>query len=34
MALRGALKNFKEEFYFHAAHKRCMVSAGTGAGVA
>lgn len=25
MALRGALKNFKEEFYYHVANKSCMV---------
>lgn len=26
MALRGALKHFREEFQFHIDHKRCMVS--------
>lgn len=26
MALRGALQHFKEEFYYHIEHKRCMVS--------
>ncbi len=26
MALRGALKNFREEFQYHVDHKRCMVS--------
>jgi NADH-quinone oxidoreductase subunit F len=26
MALRGALKNFREEFEYHITHKRCMVS--------
>ena len=26
MALRGALKNFREEFQYHIDHKRCMVS--------
>ncbi len=26
MALRGALKHFKEEFLYHIEHKRCMVS--------
>jgi len=26
MALRGALKNFREEFKYHIDHKRCMVS--------
>ncbi len=25
MALRGVLKNFKEEFQYHIEHKRCMV---------
>ena len=26
MALRGALKNFREEFQYHIDHKRCMAS--------
>jgi len=26
MALRGALKNFRSEFEYHIAHKKCMVS--------
>lgn len=26
MALRGALKNFRDEFQYHIDHKRCMVS--------
>jgi NADH-quinone oxidoreductase subunit F len=26
LALRGALKNFKEEFYYHIEHKECMAS--------
>ena len=26
MALRGAFKNFREEFIYHITHKRCMVS--------
>ncbi len=26
MALRGSLKNFREEFQYHVDHKRCMVS--------
>lgn len=25
MALRGALKNFREEFVYHVTHKKCMV---------
>jgi NADH-quinone oxidoreductase subunit F len=31
MAMRGALKNFRDEFLFHIAHKRCMASSGTAA---
>jgi NADH-quinone oxidoreductase subunit F len=26
MALRGALKHFREEFVYHIEHKKCMVS--------
>jgi NADH-quinone oxidoreductase subunit F len=26
MALRGAMKNFREEFQYHIDHKKCMVS--------
>jgi NADH-quinone oxidoreductase subunit F len=26
MALRGALKNFREEFLYHITDKKCMVS--------
>jgi NADH-quinone oxidoreductase subunit F len=26
MALRGALKNFREEFLHHITHRKCMVS--------
>ncbi len=31
MALRGAFKNFKEEFVYHIEHKRCMVGQGAAA---
>jgi len=30
MALRGALKNFRDEFVYHVEKKGCMVSGGFG----